>query len=106
MSIVDGVNGTFNYPYTAMTSWLCASVTSGNVMNNSSGQGEQYYLMFTGAAQVPQGYQVNGVQNCPSAEGVSGGTPPNGPTGGGMAAIEFDLAGVLNPNRCQKVSRP
>jgi hypothetical protein len=104
MSIVDGVNGTFNYPYTAMTSWLCASVTSGKVMNNSSGQGEQYYLMFTGSAQVPQGYVVNGVQNCTSAEGVSGGTPPQGGTG--MGAIENDMAGPANNNRCQKVIRP
>lgn len=106
MSTVDGVNGTFNFPYTRMTGWLCSSVTSG-AMNNSSGQAEQFYQQITDSSQI-QSYQLNDVQSCPGAENVSQGTPPqSGFTNNGMGAIEGDMVGTVNAgNQCQRASRP
>lgn len=106
MSIIDGVNGTFNFPYTRMTGWLCSSVSSG-VMNDSSTQGEAFYLQITSSSQT-KFYQLNDVQSCPGGENVSQGTPPqSGYAGNGMGAIEADMVGVINTgNQCQLVSRP
>jgi hypothetical protein len=105
MSVADSVHATFNYPYTRMTGWLCSSVTAG-VMNNSSGQGEEFYQLITSGTQVPKFYQLNDVQNCTGPENVSTGAPPQSGFSNGMAAIEFDMASPLNPsNNCQKVIR-
>ncbi len=80
MSIVDtsGYAGTpnFNYPQTAMTSWLCASDMEGT-QNNSGSQGMLFYQQITQQSQVfwPY-YQVNSVTLCKGTEGVDAGTPP------------------------------
>jgi hypothetical protein len=79
MSIVDFSSTsqpTFNYPATAMTSWLCASDQEGT-QNNSGSQGEIFYQQFTSLSQLGNlFYQVNAVNNCMGAEGVSSGAPP------------------------------
>lgn len=79
MSIVDFSSTsqpTFNYPTTAMTSWLCASDQEGT-QNNSGSQGEIFYQQFTSMQQLGNFfYQVNAVNNCMGTEGVSAGTPP------------------------------
>jgi hypothetical protein len=68
MSIVDGTVGTFNYPNTNITSWLCSSVQSQDglndgVMNNSSPEAQLFFQNFTSSSQT-QGLTINGVTGC------------------------------------------
>ncbi len=95
-SIVDGAVGTFNYPNTQITSWLCSSVKPGDgLMNNSSPEAELFFQQFTSSSQIPKGLTINGVGSCAGSEQVGEGTPPSNyvtlgyATGG--AAIEYDM---------------
>jgi hypothetical protein len=102
MSIVDGTFGTFNYPKTSITSWLCSSVQCPNglnhgIMNNSSSEAQIYFGNFTSSSQIPMGLTINGVTGCVGSEGVYGGTPPSNYSGTGMDAVESDmLAACVN----------
>ncbi len=113
MSIVDlsGYAGTpnFNYPQTAMTSWLCTSDVEGT-QNNSSSQGMLFYQQITQPSQV-NNYQVNAVSLCGGTEGVNAGTPPPNwvtilenaglnPTGAN--AIAYDMTNSQSPAVCKK----
>ena len=93
MSISDGTVGTFSYPKTSMTAWLCSSVASADglndgTMNNSSSQAQLFFQNFTSSSQT-FGLTINGVTGCAGAEGVSNGTPPQG--GNGSDAIILDM---------------
>jgi hypothetical protein len=88
MSIVDGTIGTFNYPRTNLTAWLCSSVANNGTMNNSSSEAQLFFQNFTSASQT-FGLQINGVSHCVGAEGVSEGIAPQGGTG--RDAIESDM---------------
>jgi hypothetical protein len=91
MSIADGHIGTFSYPQTYITSWLCSSVESPNVMNESSPEGQMLVQNFTSSSQL-KGLIVNGVSNCANSEFVGGGTPPsNYGVQYGWQAIEKDM---------------
>jgi hypothetical protein len=74
MSIVDFTSTTqpsFNYPVTAMSGWLCQSVT-GQVngqpvpMNNSAPEGELFFLQFAAQSDAGGFLSVNGVSACPN----------------------------------------
>lgn len=74
MSIVDFTSQSqpsFNYPVTAMSGWLCQSVT-GEVngqqvpMNNSAPEGELFFLQFAGQSNAGGFLSVNGVSSCPN----------------------------------------
>jgi hypothetical protein len=103
MSIVDGTVGTFNYPSTNITTWLCSSVQSADglndgVMNNSSTEAQLFFQNFTSSSQT-KGLTINGVTGCLGTEGVSQGTPPSNYSGNGKAAIESDM--LTDPlNKC------
>jgi hypothetical protein len=111
MSTVDGTVGTFNYPKTNITAWLCANVYDSSdgmddgVMNNSSPQAQLFFQNFTSTSQT-SGLTINAVTACNGDEGVTDGTPPTnyydaGYTTGRLA-IQFDM--VNEPtNRCQSV---
>lgn len=95
-SIVDGTVGTFNYPHTQITSWLCSS-SSDQPMNNSSPQAQLFFQQFTNSSQY-WGLVINGVVGCqPTDESVGGGTPPLNyqmlgyGTNDGQGAIEYDM---------------
>jgi hypothetical protein len=91
MSIADGNIGSFSYPQTYITSWLCSSVESPNVMNESSPEGQTLVQNFTSSSQL-KGLIVNGVSNCANSEFVGGGTPPsNYGVQYGWQAIEMDM---------------
>jgi hypothetical protein len=103
MSIVDGNIGTFNYPKTNITSWLCSSVASPYTMNESSPEGQLLLANFTSSSQIPMGLTINGVSGCPDSELVGGGTPPSNYVSlgytTGSAAIEYDM--IFDPvNKC------
>jgi hypothetical protein len=113
MSIVDtsGYAGTpnFNYPQTAMTSWLCSSDVEGT-QNNSSSQGMLFYQQITQPSQV-NNYQVNAVSLCGGTEGVNSGTPPPnwvtilqnaGLSPTGANAIAYDMTNPQSAARCLK----
>ncbi len=125
-SIVDQSSGgagqgavpTFNYPYTAMSAWLCRSVVddvngvsyncaatnNGNsnyCPNNSSSQGQIFYENI-GVNNSPPHYAVYAVDNCVTAEGVGAGNVPgyapavfNG-TISGFNAIVDDMVGYTS----------
>lgn len=101
MSIVVGsspnASATFSYPNTAMSAWLCSSVSNpGATLNNSMSQAEIFYQQFTQASQAGGTLSVNGVSSCPTTENVEFGTViVNGTTFGGDAyvALEQDMAG-------------
>jgi hypothetical protein len=104
MSIVDGTVGTFSYPKTNITSWLCSSVQSSDglndgIMNNSSPQAQLFFQQFTSSSQIPMGLTINGVTGCVGSEGVYGGTPPSNYSSNGMAAVEFDMV-TDTGNKC------
>jgi hypothetical protein len=101
MSISDGSIGTFSYPNTNMTAWLCANVYSTDglndgVMNNSSPQSQLFFQNFTSSSQS-EGLLINAITSCDGTEGVAGtdAVPPgNYVTLGyttGMPAIEYDM---------------
>lgn len=97
MSIVDGNIGAFNYPNTNITGWLCSTVQSPYVMNNSSPQAQLFFQQFTSSSQIPKGLTINGVSGCPKAEEVGGGTPPsNYGVTYGWQAIEADMKDSVN----------
>ena len=102
MSIVSG--GTFSYPKTAISGWLCESVYQGNMcsgnpglqycMNNSSSQGQLFYTAVANAGPPVQPFEVYPVTTCDDAEGVSG-TDAQVPGLGnenGLTAISNDMA--------------
>jgi hypothetical protein len=69
MSIVNQSGGTFDYPNTKVTGWVCASVyQNAQQMNNSSAQGQIFFAAL-GAAGSPQ-FSLYAVQNCDDPEGV------------------------------------
>jgi hypothetical protein len=88
MSIADGTIGTFNYPQTNLTAWLCSSVSNHGTMNNSSSEAQLFFQNFTSPSQT-FGLQINGVSHCAGPEGVSEGIAPQGGTG--RNAIEADM---------------
>lgn len=92
-SIVDGTVGTFNYPQTQITSWVCSS-SADQPMNNSSPQAQLFFQQFTSSSQY-WGLTINGVVGCqPKDESVAGGTPPQSPQYlglTGLEAIEYDM---------------
>lgn len=115
-SIVDdGTNNpVFSYPHTAMAGWLCRNVVNKNHVNcatnfdwqdcenESSPQGELFYAAITANGAQPSNYAVYSVDGCDGAEGV-GGTDtvvPGYHSGsyGGLASIEYDMAGNLTNN--------
>jgi hypothetical protein len=96
-SIVDGTVGTFNYPQTQITSWVCSS-SADQPMNNSSPQAQLFFQQFTNSSQIPYGLIINGVVGCqPTDESVAGGTPPQNyqnlgyGMNDGQGAIEYDM---------------
>lgn len=108
MSIVDGNIGTFNYPKTNITAWLCSMVASGGgPMNNSSPEAQLFFQQFANSSQY-EGLTINGVINCGNSEEVGPGTPPSNYTkikfegqyiSLGWQAIEYDM--VQDPiNSC------
>jgi hypothetical protein len=116
MSIVDGSIGTFNYPDTNITGWLCSSVntttcTQDCAMNNSSPEAQLFFSQFTSTSQY-QGLTINGVGSCGNAEEAGAGVPPSFYIGkmynpnnpkqlvtNGWEAIEYDM--VVDPqNKC------
>lgn len=110
MSIVDGSIGTFSYPNTNMTAWLCANVQSSDglndgVMNNSSPEAQLFFQNFTSSSQS-RGLLINAITSCVGTEGVAetGSVPPGNYVtlgyGTGMSAIEYDMA-LDTVNRCQ-----
>ena len=106
MSIVDGSIGTFNYPSTNMTAWLCSSVNTSTctkdcAMNNSSPEAQLFFSQFTSTSQY-QGLTINGVGSCGNAEEVGAGDPPSNYIGlvfnkqgqkvqYGWQAVEYDM---------------
>jgi hypothetical protein len=88
MSISDGTIGTFNYPQTNLTAWICSSVANSRTMNNSSTQAQLFFQNFTNSSQT-FALQINGVSKCAGPEGVSQGIAPGG--GSGSHAIETDM---------------
>ncbi len=88
MSIADGTIGTFNYPQTNLTAWLCSSVSNHGTMNDSSSEAQLFFQNFTSPSQT-FGLQINGVSHCAGPEGVSEGIAPQGETG--RNAIEADM---------------
>src|SRR6202167_4683465 len=103
MSIVDGNVATFNYPQTAITTWLCSSVANGGTMNNSSPEAQLFFQQFTSPSQY-YSLVINGVGSCASSEEVGPGTPPQNYVNmgytTGMEAIEYDM--VTDPvNQCK-----
>lgn len=110
MSIVDGNIGTFDYPNTNMTAWLCSSVVNGGgSMNNSSPEAQLFFENFTLTSQF-QGLTINGVSMCGNSEMVGPGVPPsfyigkvydlNGDTVSvGWQAVEYDMTQDLQ-NSC------
>ncbi|HVI06848.1 MAG TPA: hypothetical protein VND65_00995 [Candidatus Binatia bacterium] len=103
MSIVDGNVATFNYPQTAITTWLCSSVAAGDgSMNNSSPEAQLFFQQFTSPSQYDS-LLINGVGNCASSEEVGPGTPPQNYVNmgytTGQEAIEYDM--TTDPaNKC------
>ena len=103
MSIVDGTYGTFNFPKTNITAWLCSGVSSDDgTMNNSSPEAQLFFGQFTNSSQY-NGLTINGIPDCESSEQVGPGTPPDNYQdlgyNTGMAAIEYDM--VTDPvNAC------
>ena len=92
--------GTFNYPNTNITGWLCSSVGSpgdnDGPMNNSSPEAQLFFAQFTSSSQY-QGLTINGVSGCENAEEVSAGTPPsNYHETIGWKAIEDDMRDGTN----------
>lgn len=116
MSIVDGSIGTFNYPSTNITAWLCSSVntitcTKDCAMNNSSPEAQLFFSQFTSTSQY-QGLTINGVGNCGNAEEAGAGDPPSNYIGlqynpnnpmqtvqSGWQAVEYDMI-VDSQNKC------
>jgi len=96
MSIVDGNIGTFSYPSTNITGWLCSSVVDNGAMNNSSPEAQLFFAQFTSSSQY-EGLTINGVSGCGNAEEVGSGIPPsNYGVTYGWQAIEQDMEGVTN----------
>lgn len=112
-SIVDqntGATPTFSYPSTAMAGWLCtpqlqnlgpncttATPAAGRCPNNSSPQGQLFYVNITGTNSPPV-YNVYSVDGCLGPEGaplgtVSALTNQYGYAPEGESAIENDMAG-------------
>jgi hypothetical protein len=93
MSIVDFTETqqpSFNYQNTAMSAWLCQSVATGAVPNNSAPEGELFYQQFTAQSQAGGILSVNAVADCPGPENVDAGTVYS--TGqNGFAAIVADM---------------
>jgi hypothetical protein len=60
-------------------------------MNNSSTQGELFYQMITSSSQIGGFYQINAVQTCDNAEGITGhdAVAPGGVSG--YTAIKLDM---------------
>jgi hypothetical protein len=114
-SIVDdGTNSpTFTYPNTAMSGWLCRSVSNPHNINcatnfnpnycpnNTSPQGQIFYAQI-GSSNSPPHYDVYAVDQCNGPEGVTSGNVPgvtSNPTG--LIAIEQDMAGGnILPAQC------
>jgi len=112
-SIVDQGTGpvpTFSYPNTAMSGWLCRSVSNGSP-NNSSSQGQIFYANI-GVSNSPPKYAVYAVDNCDTAEGVEKGTVPGfysadfQTTPKGFDAITDDMMGLPPKIPAQCVRRP
>jgi hypothetical protein len=75
MSISDGSIGTFSYPKTNITSWLCANVYSSDglddgIMNDSSPEAQLFFQNFTSSSQT-HGLLINAVTNCDGDEGAA-----------------------------------
>jgi hypothetical protein len=71
MSIVNQSGGTFSYPNTNVTGWLCASVyQNAQQMNNSSAQGQIFNAAVAAAEGSNLKLTVYAVQNCDDPEGV------------------------------------
>ncbi|MFZ0772015.1 MAG: hypothetical protein WCA49_23575 [Candidatus Sulfotelmatobacter sp.] len=128
-SIVDQSTGggtqgaipTFTYSYTAMSAWLCRSVqanpnyncaANGNdnynsCPNNSSPQGQIFYQNILSGSAPPH-FAVYAIDNCKTAEGVTGGTAPGfypldfggtqsgGGNATGLTAITDDMVGYTS----------
>ena len=98
MSIVDGTIGTFSYPKTNITAWLCANVYSSDgmddgIMNNSSPEAQLFFQNFTSLSQI-SGLTVNAVTNCNGDEGAAttiAVPPSNYSPMNGLQAVEFDM---------------
>jgi hypothetical protein len=96
MSISDGAVGTFNYPQTNITAWLCSSVYNGGVMNNSSPEVQLFFQNFK-----------NSVSSCSTDEEITGSySTPSGNyvtlgyrAGNVVGAIEYDMT-VDPSNMC------
>jgi len=116
MSIVDGSRGTFSYPKTTISGWLCESVyqgqqcngTSQYCMNNSSSQGQLFYTQVA-AAGTTQPFTIDPVTTCDTAEGVSGSdaTVPGLQNENGFTAISNDMvwSQTTNLNGCKKIGQ-
>ena len=108
--MVSGYSPSFNYPNTAMSAWLCQSVTDRNAtLNNSMSEGGLYYAQFTQQSQGGGSISVNAVV-CPTTEDVEEGTTVyagvnyNGQTcaiegiqqtcNNAYQALEIDMAGT------------
>jgi hypothetical protein len=80
MSIVNGTGGNFTYSNLGLAGWLCASSqpsTCNNACpNNSSAEGQQFYLQFTSSSQAVQ-YRLTGIAQCNGAEGIVDGQDPD-----------------------------
>jgi hypothetical protein len=103
-SIVNGPNGgggSFYYPKTSMSAWLCASDTDGTY-NNSAPEGYLFYQAVGNAQGLPLNFQVTAATGCMGPEGVGNGTINSGPykNDDGFTAISNDMAVV--GTRCQK----
>jgi hypothetical protein len=74
LSVNQPVSGSFNYPHTQMSAWLCQSVSkAGASLNNSTAQGGEYYAEFTQQSQAGGSLSVNGVV-CTTSEDIEEGT--------------------------------
>ena len=114
-SIVQ-VGGSFNYPKTGMSAWLCANVDQGQscnggtnpqyCMNNSSAEGQLFYQQV--ALMPPPNFAVYAVQNCDGSEGVNGSNTivpgyPGLSNPHGFAAISYDMSSPSSPSgQCKK----
>jgi len=88
--VVSGYTPSFNYPSTAMSAWLCQSLSNpGAVFNNSMAEGGLYYAQFTQQSQAANSLSVNGVV-CPTTEDIEEGTTVYGGVSynGQMCAIQ------------------
>jgi hypothetical protein len=96
MSIVNGPGsggGSFNYPSTGMGGWLCDTYAPNTCTdptqcpNNSAGEGEQVYSLFT-QQMHPNSYVLTGILQCNGAERVDPGIDPDSNWGGQLGSAK------------------